>query len=262
MSLVDHYSIIGSKTELALFSVPPTQVAVERGFNDEIQLANSCNSEGPWEFRIPPDINYIDARHNYIVVTLKIVKVDGSSITPAVPDVGEAAQPHDLIGPINCLGKTFFRNVRVFISGRQVYDANNLYAYRTFLETELNHGWDAKHSHLEAGGYEEDKPGAKIDSPKDNTGLKARAKPYEKSNLVELVAPIHCDIFMQEKFLLSHTDIRMEVSRNSDAFCLMTDVGSPSFKLHVESMKWVIRKVDISPSLALAIEATLNNGPA
>ena len=100
MSLVDHYSTIGSKTELALFSVPPTQVEVERGFNDEIQLANSCNSEGPWEFRIPPDINYIDARHNYIVVTLKIVKGDGGSIAPAVPVSHHTLSHHRLSGGI------------------------------------------------------------------------------------------------------------------------------------------------------------------
>ena len=258
MFLVDHYSSLGSKTELALFSVPPTQVAVERGFNDEIQLANSCNSEGPWEFRIPPDVNFIDARHNYIALVLKIVREDGSSIAP----IDGNAPAHDLVGPINLLGKTFFRNVRVFISGRQVYDSNNLYAYRAFLETELNHGWDAKHSHLESSGYEEDKPGAKTDSPRDNTGLKTRAKSYEKSVAVELVAPIHCDLFMQEKFLLSHMDIRVELTRNSDSFCLMTDVTSPSFKIQVESMKWVVRKVDISPSLSLGIETILKNGPA
>ncbi len=262
MALVDHKSSLSTKTELALFSVPSTQVAVERGFNDEIHLSNSCNSEGPWEFRIPPDVHMIDARHNYVHMLLKITKADGSSIRPATPAAGAAAIPHDLIGPINLLGKTFFRNVRVFFSGREVYSANNMYAYRAFLETELNHGWDAKSSHLQAAGYEEDKPGTGIDGA-DNAGLKLRAKPYERSATVELVAPIHCDVFMQEKFLLPNMDVRLELSRNTDAFCLMSPVvADPAFKIKVESMKWVVRKVEVAPSLALAIESTLTKCPA
>ena len=48
--LLDELSTPSTKTELDLFQIPPTQVAVEDSYWKEIQLAQGINNEGPYEF--------------------------------------------------------------------------------------------------------------------------------------------------------------------------------------------------------------------
>jgi len=55
--------------------------------------------------------------------------------------------------PINLIGKTLFNQVKFFLGNKLVYDSSDMYAYRAFLETELNYGHDAKSSHLQATLY-------------------------------------------------------------------------------------------------------------
>ena len=96
MALVDIKSIPSTKTELDFFAVPPTQVVIKRGFWDEIQPMNPITNEGPYEFRIPSDPNYIQLNKNYIYMQLRIKKtILGAGV--AIPDYA----------PINMIGKTF-----------------------------------------------------------------------------------------------------------------------------------------------------------
>jgi len=125
MAFVDVNSIPSTKTELDVFTVPPTQIVVKRGFWNEIQPMNPVTNEGPYEFRIPADSNFIQLNKNYIYMQLRIKKPTVASGS-TVPDYG----------PINLIGKTFFKQVKCFLGGHLIYDSSDKYAYRAFLETE------------------------------------------------------------------------------------------------------------------------------
>jgi len=71
--LLDSVSLPSTKSELDFFSVPVTQVAVKRGFYDEVQLVNACNDEGPYHFKLAPDPYLIQWNKNYIYMVLRIV---------------------------------------------------------------------------------------------------------------------------------------------------------------------------------------------
>jgi hypothetical protein len=73
-----------------------------------------------------------------------------------VDGTGAAIKAPKVVGPINLLGKCFFRNVRFFLGGHLVSDANNMYMYRAYLETELSANTEAKKTHLQMSGYVED----------------------------------------------------------------------------------------------------------
>ncbi len=79
--------------------------------------------------------------------------------------------------------------------------------FRAFLETELNYEQAQKSSFLVSAGYELDTPIEHLDDAQ-NTGWVNRAEDYNLSNTVELMAPLHMDLFHQEKFLLNHMDLR------------------------------------------------------
>ncbi len=251
--LLDERSVPSGKSELELFSVPPTQVAIDSGFWFEVHPKNTLTTAGPYEFNITRDPLYIDLSRNYIYMKLKITKGDGTDIPPATGDGTDKDYP---VAPINLISKTFFKQVKLYLNDKLCYDSGDLYAYRAYLETLLNFGSEAKKTHLQAGMYYCDDSGRMENNT--NSGFKARGRWCEASRTFELMGGIHTDLGFQEKLLLNHMDVKLTLFRNSDNFCLMTgDGGSLDYKIQVMNMSWFVRKVQLLSTLALGLEAQL-----
>ena len=241
-----------TKSELNLFDVPPTQVVVENSRWNEINLRNACTNTGPYEFHIGPNPQFLHLAKNYLFIELRIVKENGNNLI----HTAGAANVDPLVGPINVIGKTFLRQVKLSLNGMEVFDSGDKYAYRAFLETELNYGYDARFSHLQSGLYNQDTPYNHINDDQ-NTGLVARATGFRGSNWVQVMAPIHTDLFAQNKYLLNNIDFRLTLYRNTDAFCLMSENAAQQYKIQVNNMKWYVKGVDVSKSVSLALERSL-----
>ncbi len=80
----------------------------------------------------------------------------------------------------------------------------------------------------------------------ENAGLMKQPAFTNASNVVELLAPIHSDIFFQEKIMLNGVDIKIRETK--DEFCLMHDDGV-SYKLNIVSASLFVKKVFISPGV-------------
>ena len=70
-----------------LYTVPPTQVGVRRSFYEEVHLQNPCTNDGPYEFRLAPDMYMLDLAQNYVYMRLRIVRPDGAAVTVAAVTV-------------------------------------------------------------------------------------------------------------------------------------------------------------------------------
>ena len=57
-------------------------------------------------------------------------------------------------------------------------------------------------------------------------------------------------------------DIRFELFRAKDSFVLMSGTGDEKFKIHVEDIKFNIRRVELTQQLCLALETALQKQPA
>ncbi len=243
--ILDQDSFLATKSELDLFSVPPTQVAIEKGSWFEIYPKNTVTRDGPYEFSLSGDPWYLDLNRNLLHMVLSLTKKDGS----ALEDTTDVAF-------INLIGKCFIKQCKVWLNNKLAYDSSDTYAYRAYLETLLNYGSDAKASHLQAGMYYRDTP-SKMDEAQ-NEGHKNRLEFSKGSRHVELMAPIHADPFLQDRFLLNNMEVRLELHRNSDNFCLNSFAAeAPDVQINVVSMVWYVRKVDILKSLALSLERYL-----
>lgn len=252
--LLDENSVPSTKTELDLFTVPPTQVAVRRSFWTEVQLQNPCTDDGPYEFHLTPDVYMLDLSKNYIYFVVRIVKADDTLCTTTANADGQING--DIVAPINLLAKTFFKQVKIYLNGKLISDSGDKYAYRSFFETELNFGKDAKETQLQASMYYPDTS----KELKNNKGLSTRFEIFRNSAWVELIAPIHADMFMQERYLINQCDLRIEMYRNSDAFCLLDVNGNQSnYKLKVRQMSLFMKKVEVTESINMAIESMLQN---
>ncbi len=254
--LIDQNSIPSGKMELDMFSVPTTQVAIKQGFWHEVHPQNTLTHGGPYEFHIPSDPYYLDLSKNYIHMKISIVKPDGSPLTWDGTDATE----DDKVAPINMIGKTFFKQVKLFLGSKLAYDSGDTYAYRALIESELNYDSQFKSNFLQVAGYEPDVPLGKADSA-ENEGWEKRCNWFQSTNdsstIVEFMAPFHVDLFNQEKYLINKIDIRLELHRNSDVFALMSFAAAPDFKIQVHDMKWLVRRVDPVESVTLALETAL-----
>jgi hypothetical protein len=259
--LIDQNSMPSSKAELDVFSVPSTQVAVKSGFWHEVPPQNTLTDAGPYTFHIPSDPHFLDLSKNYILLQLEITK--GAARTPLAWDGVQVALA-DKVGPIQMIGKTFFKQVKLYLGSKLAYDSGDTYAYRAFLETELNYNEGYKNCFLSSAGYKSDAPHEHVDDDQ-NTGWAARCEWFRTEDLVnpasrvvEFMAPLHADLFHQEKYLINRVDVRLELYRNSDAFCLMNFGVQPNrLNIRVVDMKWIIRKVDPVESVSLALESAL-----
>ncbi|MCP3664958.1 MAG: hypothetical protein GY696_21085, partial [Gammaproteobacteria bacterium] len=182
----------------------------------------------------------------------RIVKANGNALIHAVGD----ANVDPIVGPINAIGKTFMKQVKLTLYGVEIFDSGDKYAYRAFMETELNYGYDAGNSQLQSCLYVRVTPYNHVDD-NNNIGLTTRATAVRASSWVQVMAPIHCDLFAQNKYLLNNMDLRLTLYRNPDAFCIMSPAATQNYKIEIENMKWYVKGVEVSKSVSLALERSL-----
>ena len=245
------------KTELDLFSVPPTQVSLEKGLWIDHQPVSSVADGGPITFLCPGTEDYVDLSKTILVVRAKVTKANGNNLD---------ADEH--VGIVNNFLHSLFKQVDVFLKEKQVTQATGTYAYRAYLETLLNYGPAAKESQLTAAMFYKDTAG-KMDvtdptlaAANANMGLKKRYAFNEESGVIEMAGPLFCDVFKSERLLLSFVDLKVILNRNVNAFCIMSDIDGAAHKVKLTEAYLKVRKVKVSPSVSIAHELALKKGPA
>ena len=142
-------SCMCSKSELDLFSVPPTQVVMEKGFWEDVDPITSISSSDTIEFLCAANSGvYTDLASSYLYVKAKITTAAGGN-------VGADIQ----VGPSNLWIHTLFSQVEVFLNNKLVTPSSTAYPYRAYIETILNFSKDAKDSHLTSALFYKDKVG-------------------------------------------------------------------------------------------------------
>ena len=87
------------------------------------------------------------------------------------------------------------------------------------IETLLNYGEDAKSSQLSMSLFFKDTPGKMdavnpvADDDDANQGLKARYTFTKNSNTMDMMGPIHIDIFFQDRLILNGVNLRLKLNR-------------------------------------------------
>ena len=144
-----------------------------------------------------------------------------------------------------------------------VSSATTTYPYRAYIETHLNYGTDAKKSRLQAAMYFID-DNLTVSNPipdsssARNMGLQRRHVICTANPTVDMIGPLHVDVFIQSKYTLNGVTMKVRMTRNKNSFVLMTKSDiTESFKVDILSAKLFVRKLEITPSLCLAHERIL-----
>ena len=283
MSYVHPFSKRCDKSEVDLFSVPPTQQSLERGrWIDYAPLSSVQNPDSAITFLIAGTDEYIDLSKTILTVTGKVTLKDG---TTKLAGGGQSN-----VAPVNNFLHSLFRQVDVYLNGKQVTPAMGTYAYRSYIETLLNYDVSAKESQFSSALYYKD-TATKMDENGALPALKEVAIKWDKTNETEgwlysagtgnqgfakrhkfitngnqfvLSGPIFADIFMTDRLLLNMMDLKVVLNRSTDAFCLM-EIGNsspiePRVKLTDVVLK--IRKVKVDQPISDGVERMLKQTPA
>ena len=285
MSYVHPFSKRCDKSEVDLFSVPPTQQSLERGrWIDYAPLSSVQNPDSAITFLIAGTDEYIDLSKTILTVTGNIMKKDG---TTKLTGGGQSN-----VAPVNNFLHSLFRQVDVYLNGKQVTPAMGTYAYRSYIETLLSYDVSAKESQFSSALYYKDTatkmdevgslPSSKtityvtdVDTKaKDtfslpvpgtgNQGFAKRGKFFRNGNQFVLSGPIFADIFMTDRLLLNMLDLKVVLNRSTDAFCLM-EIGNSSPiepRVHLTDVVLKKRKVKVDQPVSDGVERMLKQTPA
>ena len=255
MAFIHEGSCECTKSELDLFSVPPTQTSIDSGTFVEYRPISSISDGAPIEFDVSSSgEDYIDFSNSYIHIKAKILNLDGTDLVAA-----------DTVGPVNNLLHSLFSQVDISLNGTLITNSTNTYPYRAYIEDLLSYGSSAKKTQLTAALFYKDEAGKMDDAnplaDNKNTGLSKRASFIGLSKEVDMVGRLHSDIFFQQRYMLNEVNTRIKLTRSKDDFCLMS-TGVKRFKVKLTSAAMMIRKVKVTPSIYMAHAKTLENGMA
>ena len=220
MAFVHHESQECTKSELDLFTIPATQTSISKGQWIEYHPLSNIIETGPIEFNVSGSgEEYLDLARTQLYVKANITKANGTAL-----------DPNEQVGPVNLFLHFLFSQVDVSLNERLISPSTNTYPYRAMIETLLNYGEDAKSSQLTMAMFYKDTPGKMnavnpvADDDDANLGLKARYAFTKTSNTVDMIGPIHSDIFFQDRLILNGVNLRLKLNRAKNSFCLVSSV--------------------------------------
>ena len=258
MAFVHHESNECSKSELDLFSIPPTQTSIIKGQWIEYHPLSNITDSGPIEFNVSGSGDeYLDLARTQLYVKAKITKANGTAL-----------DPNEQVGPVNLFLHALFSQVDVSLNERLISPSTNTYPYRAMLETLLNYGEDAKSSQLTMAMFYKDTPGKMnainpvADDDDANMGLKARYAFTKLSNTVDMIGPIHTDLFFQDRLILNGVNLRLKLNRAKNSFCLVSSAGGANHKVVITQAILYVRKVKVAPAISLGHVAALKQATA
>ena len=216
---INKYSHECGKSELNLMFTPPTQAMILSGYYVDTYPLNNIDNDTPIEFEIKGSKDeYIDTGKTYLHVLVQVTD-----------DKDKPLANNEECAPVNNLAHSLYQQVQVYYNNTPVNSSVNSYAHCSYINTLLNHGTDAKNTHLQSCLWFKD-TAFQFDNidPKEKDGLNAarevnrgfveRQKLISQSKVVELFSRLNVDAFNTDRLLLNLVDIKVKLTKQKHSF--------------------------------------------
>ena len=239
MAFVHRQPCEGVKSELDLFTVPPTQNSiVDSHIVVHLPMA-VLDSGGPIEFLIPRD-DYLDLANTLLHAQANVTRADGADLDLADP-----------VGPVNNWLYSLFSQVDVYLNGTLVTSSTNTYPYRAYIETLLSYGDDAKTTQLSCQLWHKDTATRMdaveiADGAAANAGFVTRRANIVRSRVVDMMGRLHVDLFLQNKF--NGFDVKIRLVQSKNAFALMAGGSNADYKINIIKATLFAKKATLNPT--------------
>ena len=241
----------GIPEALQLFNLPKTQVAVSDVIYQEIRPMSQVTDGSPIEFRINSSnsVDYIDLKGLQLYMKLRVLKSDGSLLTP-----------NEKVGPVNLFLQSLFSSTEVTFQNKTSVTCNNN-PYTAMILTLLNLDSSAKESQTTSQLFIMDD----ADHPEDpdpagnNSSLYDRSLYITQSKVIDLQGPVFHHFFQLPRYMLNQVDVKLKLFRSSPAFSLLSGEANPSYKIEILDIYLLARKIKVSPSVIYGHSEMLNH---
>ena len=201
-----------------LFTVPHSHIDVLAGEWHEVPAVRD-NTLGVLEFIIPPTDSYTDLAKTYLYTECKVTKDDGGDLDDDTDNVK--------VIPVENFMHSLFRTTAVSYDNKNV-EFNQNYPYKAYLETLLNHGAEAKKTHLfsTSGWFEDSMVGVdgtmnQMQTDTVKADVVKRKKWIAGSGSLSFYGRLHLSTFSQERFLIPGIRCKVTLTRTEGNFPLI-----------------------------------------
>ena len=251
-SLIHPNSSESVSSQLDLFSVPPTQTSLEDGFFTEYRPLSVLTSQGPVEFCIAAESShYIDLANTFLYIRASVTQANGAAL-----------EENSEIAPECNFLHTLWSQCDLYLNDTLVTQSGNNYPYRSYLETPLSFGKDAKDSQLSSVLWYQKTAGVFNTHGANNADYTTRKTFAAQSHEIDMLGRLHLDMSFQSRYLLNGIEIKYRLIRSKDSFCLHGNANQAENKVSLKEVSLFCRKVKSNPSIELAHAKALQHGTA
>ena len=231
--------------ELALFATPPTNSGIERTQWITYYPVSQSLSEGPIEFYIAPNsVHYTDLYRTRLHVKVRIETGNGGKLAAT-----------DKVAFVNLPIHSLWSQVDIFLQQKAVSTGvGSNYAVKSYLETLVGFGEDAKESKLTSSLYFADSGDFDDTDPLSgsNIGLSQRWAYTKGGAIVDMESHIHHDLCAQRRLILDGVGIGFKFWQSKDAFRLMTGDKTKNYKVSLIDVHLKVARVTLAPPVLSA----------
>ncbi|XP_053202583.1 uncharacterized protein LOC128387418 [Panonychus citri] len=228
MEYLHESSMPASKSELQVFSIPPTQTAIESSYEVEYRPSASLESNNFYEINIPASEDFTDLAATMLHIHLIVTSKDNKPLTET-----------SKIKAVQNFGNALFEQVDVAIGSVNTVQANNTYHYQAYLE-------DLFFRHPN-----------QVDS-----GFHVSEERLQSS--VDLYFRLHSPLCEQDKLLINGLPLSFRFTKSPDGFALIkTDAADTNnYKIKFDHFALHIKRVKLFPEAQKSIITGLEKSPA
>jgi hypothetical protein len=266
MSLLHEDSCECTKSELDLFSIPPTQTSIESGSYKKYFPITNIDSGSPIEFRITSsDKEYIDPSSIFLYSKCRILSEADAELPATENDAdGHARIPaSSKVFPVNYFHASRFKNIEVVLNDIVISKSDSMYAYKAIIETLLSYSDAVKSGQLSAGLFfkdlinPEDVDVTHYNADRSNKGAISRFEHTKYSRSFETIGRLHSELFNQNRLILSSSKLTIKLDRADPKFCLMSVDPTKKYHISFDSVILFARHAEVSSNVRLAHEEAL-----
>jgi len=231
-----------------LFSLPSTDTTTDYSIYGDYQpTVNIQDSDSKIDFIVPGNsMHYLDLNDSFLYIKLQVLKSDGTLLADTNDVSTSDAFLHSL-----------FSQVDLYFNSQLVSSTQN-YSYKAFLQTLLSYGYDYQRSQGSCSVYYPDTGTGSAGNT--NTGYTNRKGVIKLSQSLEMIDKLKLDLATQHKYILNDINLRISLTRSTDAFSLFSGEEAPAYKIKLLKAVYYIRKHVLYPSIILAHQRLLEKG--
>ena len=255
--------------QLDFFDTPEVSYVRERIFDVVVPpITPILPTDKQISFYIPGSSYFLDLSHLMIEFELLLQTTDGNNVargqTARVASDGPppvtARAYYGSCTVENSIATSLIKNIDFRVNNVSTNPTHGLYAQTHFLINTLSYSQEYRNNRLELAGYEDEANFLSTEVSGRDRHAKSIVKTSNGQRLYVSTALL-TPLTTQKKYLANLCNVNIDITLNSDAFCLRTPITPPNFQLLVQSAVLNVRKVRLIDSFVAKFEASLLKNP-